>query len=103
MLFARHENGRTRVLIERLREPYREKWARAPRRYEFIDAKHYRKYLGLIDQILYGRVSAYYDSDLVPNTMLPSQYRNQFNSLRAAVNFWTASMFGNSSIPPNDH
>jgi hypothetical protein len=59
--------------------------------------------LGLIDQILYGRARTYYDSNLMPNTFVLSQYRNQFNSLRAAVYFWTASMFGNSSIPPKDH
>jgi hypothetical protein len=52
-------------------------------------------------QILYGRARTYYDSNLVPNTT--PQYRNQFNSLRAALYFWTASMFGNSSIPPNNH
>ena len=34
---------------------------------------------------------------LVPNEVVLSQYRNQFNSLRAAVCFWTASMSGNSS------
>jgi hypothetical protein len=40
---------------------------------------------GLIDQILYGRGRTYYDSTLVPNALVLSQYRNQFNLLRAAM------------------
>ena len=32
-----------------------------------------------------GRVRTYCDSNLVPNTFVLSQYRNQFNSLRAAL------------------
>jgi hypothetical protein len=35
------------------------------------------------------RAIAYSDSFLVPNKVVLSQYRNQFNSLRASVCFWT--------------
>ena len=37
----------------------------------------------------------------VPNMLVASMYRNKFSSLTPAREFWTASMFGNSSDSSN--